>query len=91
MVLISRVLIDVGRIMEVRPVYKMVVTFHGAIGKRALPGDSEIAHWINMLELMCLEGENREIDVEYLIDIVKQLNFLFQREKNAPHGYQELC
>ena len=56
MVLISRVLIDVGRIMEVRPVYKMVVTFHGAIGKRALPGDSEIAHWMNMLELICLEG-----------------------------------
>jgi hypothetical protein len=48
MVMVSRVLLDLNRSAEVRPVYALAVTFREAVGV-VLPDDCELAHWLNVL------------------------------------------
>jgi hypothetical protein len=50
MVMISRVLLDVERVGEVRSIYGLVKTFREAAGE-VLNTETEVAHWLNVIEL----------------------------------------
>lgn len=48
MVMLSRVLLDLGRSSEVRQIYALVMTFREAVGD-VLSKDAELAHWLNIV------------------------------------------
>ena len=62
MVMISRVLMDIDRVADVRSIYGMVKTFREAAGDILSP-ETELAHWLNVLELENVNIDAKKIDL----------------------------
>jgi hypothetical protein len=88
MIMVSRVLLDVGEVGEVRGVYGLVMTFRDAMGLE-VGLEVEMAHWLNLVELMAGDVDARNMDVGHYKNALDQLHHLMG-EPNAPQCYSSL-
>lgn len=88
MIMVSRVLLDVDEQGEVRAVYGLVMTFREAMGLEVAL-EVEMAHWLNLVELMAGDVDTRNMDVGHYKNALDQLQQLMA-EPNAPQCYSSL-
>ena len=86
--MISRVLLDLEKPFEVRPVYRLVITFQEAVGD-VLHAESLLCHWLNIIELLTLDADACKIDVLQYKQALEEIKLLSSKN-NLPKDYLQL-